>query len=73
MPIWSGFVSIIVAVVGCAVWMTRRLERFEHRLENIELHIATVEGQNRALLKAFPQVIASLTTKHIMTIEQGRT
>ena len=71
MPIWSGFVSIIVAVVGCAVWITRRLERLEHRLENIELRIATVEGQNRALLKALPQVIASLITKHIMTIEQG--
>src|SRR5438132_12438363 len=71
MPIWSGFVSIIVAVVGCAIWITRRLERLEHRLENIELRIATVEYQNRALLKGFPQIVSSLITGHLVTAEQG--
>lgn len=82
MPLWlqiAAFVTAIVApvatIVGVAIRITRILSqleiRLERRLENIELRIATVEFQNRALLKAFPQVVASLITGHVVSTEQG--
>lgn len=68
---WSAFVTLFLAVIGCTIWITRKLERLEHRLENIELRVATIEFQNRALLRAFPQVVSSLISGKIVTIEQG--
>lgn len=74
MVLWLQILAIVAPVatiVGFAVRITGMLSRLESRLENIELRIATVEFQNRALLKAFPQVVASLITGHIVTAEQG--
>jgi hypothetical protein len=78
MPLWlqiAAFVIAIVApvatIVGVAIRITHTLSRIERRLENIELRVATVEFQNRALLKAFPQVVASLITGHVVSTEQG--
>jgi hypothetical protein len=78
MPTWiqiAGFCVAVIApvatIVGIAIRITRILSRLEKRLENIELRIATVEFQNRALLKGFPQVIASLMAAHAVSHEQG--
>lgn len=78
MPLWlqiSAFVLAIVGpvatIIGAAVRITHKLSRLETRLENIELRIATVEFQNRALLKAFPQIVASLMTGNVVSTALG--
>lgn len=71
MQTWFQFVTIIATVVGAAVWILRVLNKLDRRLERIELRVGTVEHQNRALLKAFPQVISSLLAEKPMTPEQG--
>src|SRR5712692_531751 len=67
---WLQLVAPIVAIVGAALWLERRLGRLDRRLEHIELRIGTVESQNRALLKAFPQLVSSLMATRL-TPEQG--
>ncbi len=71
MPAWLQFVAPIVTILGVAVWVVRKLDRLDSRLTQIQIPIAAVEYQNRALLKAFPQVIASLMAAKLMTPEQG--
>jgi hypothetical protein len=74
MAVWNELVipiSTLSAVVAATVWIQRTLSRLERRLEHIEIRISTVEFQNRALLKAFPQVISSLMAGKFMTSEQG--
>ena len=61
-PILVAIIAPIATIVGATVLIMRTLARLEGRLDHIELRIATVEFQNRALLKAFPQVISSLMT-----------
>jgi hypothetical protein len=54
-PIWLQVAALVVptaTIIGAAIRLTRILERLDRRLQNIELRIATVEFQNRALLKA---------------------
>ncbi len=68
---WLQLDAPIVAIVGAALWLERRLGRLDRRLEHIELRIGTVESQNRALLKAFPQLISSLMAAKQLTPEQG--
>ena len=58
MPSWIQLAAPIATIVGATALIMRTLSRLEARLGNIELRIATVEFQNRALLKAFPQVIS---------------
>jgi len=76
MPPWVVILFEVVfptiAAIVVATWrITRSLGRLDARLANIEVRIATLESQNRALLKAFPQVISSLIAGHLMTAEQG--
>ena len=66
MPPWIQLAAPIIAIVGATALIMRVLSRLEARLGSIELRIATVEFQNRALLKAFPQVISSLIAGHMM-------
>jgi len=72
---WVQLVAPILAIVGAAIAIVRRIERdharLDSRLERIELRIATVEFQNRALLRAFPQVISTLMAGRLMTSERG--
>ncbi len=72
---WLQLVALIVTILGAAlgvaVWVLRVISRVQGHLERIELRIGTVEHQNRALLKAFPQVISSLMTGDLMTRQQG--
>ncbi len=71
MQAWLQFIGLIVTIVGAAVWIVRTLGRLESRIERIELRIGTVEYQNRALLKAFPQLISSLMAGGQVTPQQG--
>jgi hypothetical protein len=71
MPPWIQLAAPIATIVGATALIMRTLPRLEARLGNIELRIATVQFQNRALLKAFPQVISSLMAGHMMSSEQG--
>ena len=45
--------------------------RIDHRLDQIDLRLSTVEYQNRALLRTFPQVVASLIKAHVVSSDQG--
>lgn len=54
MPPWIQLAAPIATIAGATALIMRTLSRLEARLGNIELRIATVEFQNRALLKAFP-------------------
>ena len=61
----------ILAIIGATARILHTLHRLETRLEHVEIRVATVEYQNRALLKAFPQVIATLMLQQMMGPEQG--
>jgi len=70
MPTWLQIVSpIIIAIVGAAAYVVHRLSRLDSRLNQVQLAVAAVEHQNRALLKAFPQVISSLMAAKMMPPE----
>jgi hypothetical protein len=71
MPAWVQLVAPIVTILGVAVWIVCKLDRTDSRLHQIQLAVAAVEHQNRALLKAFPQVISSLMAAKLMKPEQG--
>lgn len=68
---WIQLLAPIAVIVSTALWMNRGFNRLDRRLERIELRVATVEHQNRALLKAFPPVISTLMLSQLMTPEQG--
>lgn len=65
------FVSIVGTVITGVIWIVRAINKVHRRLEHIALRIGTVEHQNRALLKAFPQAISSLMGGKLMTREEG--
>lgn len=60
----AGFLSVLLAIAGAVYRLGRAIERAQHqidaRLERLELRIATLEGQNRAFLQAFPKAITAL-------------
>jgi hypothetical protein len=67
MPPWLQLVGPIASIVAATVAIMRAIHgikadilRVERRLEHIEIRIASLEHQNRALLKAFPQVVSTL-------------
>ncbi len=71
MPTWIQLVTPVVTIAGFGVWILHTLWRLETQLQHIDVRLCTVEFQNRALLKAVPQIISSLITAHAMTVEQG--
>ena len=75
MPVWLQItlaaVAPILAIIGATAVVMRALGSLDKRLQNIDLRIATIEFQIKALLTAFPQLISSLITSKVVTIEQG--
>src|SRR5262245_44906315 len=75
MSLWVQVIALVITVistiVGVALVLSRRFDRLERNQERLELRVATIEHQNRALLKAFTQVTSTLIGAQIPPSDRG--